>query len=58
MRRQTFELVGMCDRIYVMLNGAVVAELNAEEANSIRILHYASGEMVEKNRELILTVKV
>lgn len=37
------ELIGMCDRIYVLYNGNVVAELCAEEANSIRILKYASG---------------
>jgi ABC-type sugar transport system ATPase subunit len=38
------ELIGMCDRIYVMFSGVIVAELNADEANSIRILEYASGE--------------
>ena len=39
------ELIGMCDRIYVMFNGAIVSELQADEANSIKILQYASGEL-------------
>ncbi|BDF57971.1 ribose import ATP-binding protein RbsA [Christensenellaceae bacterium] len=39
------ELIGMCDRIYVMFSGQVVAELNAKEANSVRILQYASGKL-------------
>ncbi|MDD5017447.1 MAG: sugar ABC transporter ATP-binding protein [Eubacteriales bacterium] len=37
------ELIGMCDRIYIMFNGKIVAELSAEEANSIRILQFAFG---------------
>ena len=39
------ELIGMCDRIYVMLDGRIVNELNAEEANTVRILRSASGKL-------------
>jgi len=41
------ELIGMCDRIYVLLEGRIVSELNAEEANTILILRSASGETQE-----------
>jgi ABC-type sugar transport system ATPase subunit len=40
----TEELIGMCNRIYIMLNGSVVKELNSEDATSAKILYYASGE--------------
>ncbi|WP_147553997.1 sugar ABC transporter ATP-binding protein [Christensenella timonensis] len=39
------ELIGMCDRIYVMFSGKIAAELDSKEANSVRILQYASGKM-------------
>ena len=32
------ELLGMCDRIYVMNEGALVGELTAEEASQERIM--------------------
>ena len=37
------ELIGMCDRIYVIYDGKIQAELNGEEATSLKILMYASG---------------
>lgn len=40
----TEELVGMCNRIYIMLNGSVVKELNSQSATSAKIIYYASGE--------------
>jgi putative multiple sugar transport system ATP-binding protein len=33
------ELLGMCDRIYVMNEGALIAELDAEEASQEKIMH-------------------
>jgi putative multiple sugar transport system ATP-binding protein len=33
------ELLGMCDRIYVMNEGALIAELNAEDASQEKIMH-------------------
>ncbi len=33
------ELLGMCDRIYVMNEGAIVAELDAAEASQEKIMH-------------------
>lgn len=38
------ELIGMCDRIYVMFCGEIAAEFGEGEANSIRILQFASGD--------------
>jgi ABC-type sugar transport system ATPase subunit len=38
------ELLGMSDRIYVMYNGGIIAELNAKETNSIDILKHATGK--------------
>lgn len=40
----TEELIGMCNRIYIMLNGSIVKELDALSATSAKILYYASGE--------------
>ena len=37
------ELVGMCDRIYVMFNGEITAELPGDTANSLRVLSYMLG---------------
>ncbi|HEX2945209.1 MAG TPA: sugar ABC transporter ATP-binding protein [Clostridia bacterium] len=39
----TEELIGMCDRVYIMFNGTIVKELNTSEATSAKILHYASS---------------
>jgi putative multiple sugar transport system ATP-binding protein len=33
------ELLGMCDRIYVMNEGALVAEFDAAEASQEKIMH-------------------
>lgn len=38
------ELLGMCDRIYVMNEGALVAELSAEEASQERIMSFIVTE--------------
>lgn len=40
----TEELIGMCNRIYIMLNGSIVKEMDAVTATSAKILYYASGE--------------
>lgn len=37
------ELVGMCDRVLVMVNGAIVKELVRGSFSQEQILHYASG---------------
>lgn len=37
------EIVGMCDRVLVMHEGELVAEVRGEDVNSNRIMHYASG---------------
>ncbi|NVK32892.1 MAG: ABC transporter ATP-binding protein, partial [Rhodobacteraceae bacterium] len=34
------ELLGMCDRIYVMNEGALVGELNASDASQERIMSF------------------
>ena len=33
------ELLGMCDRIYVMNEGALIAELDIAEASQEKIMH-------------------
>lgn len=38
------ELIGMCNRIYIMFNGSIVKELDSSSATSAKILYYASGE--------------
>ena len=38
------ELIGMCNRIYIMFNGSIVKELDSSRATSAKILYYASGE--------------
>lgn len=38
------EVLGMCDRILVMHNGKIRAELNREEATQEKIMYYATGE--------------
>lgn len=38
------ELIGVCDRIYVMSEGQLVAELDAEEASQERIMSYVVTE--------------
>jgi inositol transport system ATP-binding protein len=42
------ELIGMCDRIYVMANGAVTGELQREEFSQEKIMRLATG--VESKR--------
>lgn len=37
------ELIGMCNRIYIMLNGSIVKELDAADATSAKIIYYATG---------------
>lgn len=37
------EILGMSDRIIVMHNGGIIGELESKEANSVKILQYASG---------------
>lgn len=38
------ELIGMSDRIIILFNGSVVKEIVSSEANSVKILYYATGE--------------
>ena len=38
------ELIGMCDRIYIIRDGHIVGELDCDEASSAKILHCASGK--------------
>jgi putative multiple sugar transport system ATP-binding protein len=40
------ELLGMCDRIYVMNRGAIVGEIKAEDATQEKIMHF----IMESNR--------
>jgi ribose transport system ATP-binding protein len=40
------ELLTLCDRILVMQNGQLVAQLSREEATEQEIMHYASGTKV------------
>jgi inositol transport system ATP-binding protein len=39
------ELLGMCDRIYVMYKGNLVTELNREQFSQELIMQYATGSM-------------
>jgi len=41
------ELIGMCDRIYVMSSGRLTAELRPEQYSQEAILRYAMSEIVE-----------
>jgi ABC-type sugar transport system ATPase subunit len=38
------ELIGMCDRIYVVNNGEIVADLDAQKTSSKELLLFASGK--------------
>jgi len=38
------EILGLSDRILVMHNGAIVAELDGNAATEEQIMHYASGQ--------------
>lgn len=38
------ELLGMCDRVYVMNEGALVGELNAADASQERIMSLIVNE--------------
>ncbi len=42
------EILGMCDRVYVMNRGAIVGELSAEEASQEKIMHC----IMESNKEV------
>ena len=44
------EILGMCDRIYVMCNGRVTGCLDVAEANQEKILNLA---MLEKGKEAV-----
>jgi inositol transport system ATP-binding protein len=44
------ELLGMCDRIYVMCQGAVTGELNKDEFSQELIMKYATGSMERTGR--------
>jgi ABC-type sugar transport system ATPase subunit len=46
------ELIGMCDRIYVMFSGRIVAEFEAKETNSVKILQYALGKKHRLNKNI------
>ena len=41
------EILGMCDRIYVMCNGKITGELSRQQASQEAILEYA----MEKDKE-------
>jgi ABC-type sugar transport system ATPase subunit len=38
------ELLGICDRIYVLSEGRITGELNAEEATQEKIMAYATPQ--------------
>jgi ABC-type sugar transport system ATPase subunit len=40
---ELMELLGVCDRIYVMFRGRIVAEIAAEDATEEEITYWASG---------------
>ena len=42
------EILGMSDRIYVMRQGLIVAEVDREHATQERIVAYAMGHEVER----------
>jgi len=44
------ELLGMCDRIYVMCQGAVTGELKQDEFSQELIMKYATGSMEQAGR--------
>ena len=48
------EVLGMSDRILVMREGRLVAELPPDEATENMILSYAMGETVEKNSQEVV----
>jgi len=37
------ELVGLCDRICILFDGKIVAEVNGAEAREELLLHYSTG---------------
>lgn len=41
------ELIGMCDRIYIVRDGCIAGELASKEASSSKILHYVTGKSNE-----------
>ena len=42
------ELLGMCDRIYVMSNGFITGELNRKEFSQETIMRMATGIQIQK----------
>lgn len=38
------EIIGMCNRVYVMYEGNITAELNKDQLTQETIMHYAAGE--------------
>ena len=42
------EILGMCDRIYVMCNGKITGELSRQQASQEAILEYAMEKDQEK----------
>lgn len=42
------EIIGMCDRVYVMRDGRVTAELMKDEITEENLIKYAMGEQYEK----------
>ena len=45
------EILGMCDRVYVMCNGRVTGCLNREEATQERILNLSMEHMNKEGKE-------
>ena len=46
------EIIGMSDRIYVMRNGKIVAEIAHSEATQEKIIEFAMGvDEINKNRD-------
>lgn len=43
------ELMGMCERIYVMYEGMIVKEIREKEKSSLLILEYASGKLRDES---------
>lgn len=45
------ELIGMCDRIYVLCAGTIVGELRREEFSQEAVMAYATGTVSAKNKK-------
>jgi inositol transport system ATP-binding protein len=44
------ELIGMCDRIYVMAKGTITGEINREDFSQEFIMKYATGTLISTMR--------